>query len=118
MDKILRVNMTNQKLSLEDVLEKYQKLGGRALTSQIVCDEVPAICDPLGSENKLIIAPGLLGGTNVPLSGRISIGAKSPLTGTIKESNAGGVNGHKLAKIGLKAIIVEGQVEKGLYSHE
>ncbi|WP_028309237.1 aldehyde ferredoxin oxidoreductase family protein [Desulfitibacter alkalitolerans] len=115
MDKILRVNMTNQKVSLEDVLEKYQKLGGRALTSQIVCDEVPASCDPLGSENKVIIAPGLLGGTNVPLSGRISIGAKSPLTGTIKESNAGGVTGHKLAKIGLKAIIVEGQAQKGLY---
>ncbi len=84
-------------------------LGGRGLTSTIVAAEVPPTCHPLGPNNKLVIAPGLLSGTAAANSSRISIGAKSPLTGTIKESNAGGTAAQLLAKCGCKAIIVEGQ---------
>jgi len=51
----------------------------------------------------------LLGGTGVPSSGRLSIGAKSPLTGGIKESNGGGTAAGKLARLGIKAIIVQGR---------
>jgi len=66
-------------------------------------------CNPIGAKNKLVIAPGLLSGTNAPSSGRLSVGAKSPLTGGIKESNAGGTAAQKLAKLGVKAIVVEGK---------
>ena len=62
-------------------------------------------------QNKLIIAPGLLGGTGVSTAGRLSIGAKSPLTGGVKEANAGGTAGDTIARHGLKAIIVEGLPE-------
>jgi len=75
--------------------------------------EVPAKCDPLGPENKLIFAPGLLSGTSLVNTSRISIGAKSPLTGTIKESNAGGTVAAALGRLGITAIIVEGQPAKG-----
>ncbi len=112
MSKILRVNMTDQTVSYEDVPEKYRPLGGRGLTSAIVCDEVPPHCHPLGPTNKLVIAPGLVSGTTAPTSGRTSFGAKSPLTGTIKESNSGGLSSQKLARLGLKAIIVEGAPKK------
>ncbi|MEW5952945.1 MAG: aldehyde ferredoxin oxidoreductase C-terminal domain-containing protein [Bacillota bacterium] len=113
MDKFMRVNMTTKEISVEPVPDKYAPLGGRALTSQFVLDEVEPTCEPLGPFNKLIFAPGLLSGTNAPSSGRISVGAKSPLTGTIKESNAGGVASQKIANLGYKAIVIEGQPAKG-----
>lgn len=84
-------------------------LGGRGLTSQLLWTEVNPRCYALGPENKLIIAPGLLTGTIAPCSGRTSLGAKSPLTGTIKESNVGGVAGQYLAGHGIKALILEGK---------
>lgn len=111
MPKMLRINMTNKELKWEDVPEKYAPLGGRALTSQMVLDEVPATCEALGKFNKLVIAPGLLSGTNAPSSGRLSVGGKSPLTGGIKEANAGGITSQKLANLGIKAIVIEGMPE-------
>ena len=70
-------------------------------------DEVNATSHPLGKNNKLVIAPGLLAATLAPSSGRLSVGTKSPLTGGIKESNAGGTAAQNLAKLGYKAIIIE-----------
>lgn len=108
MEKIYRVNMTNQTVSVEPVPEKYKLLGGRALIGQIMLDEVDPTCHPIGPNNKLIIATGLLNGTTAPSSGRISFGGKSPLTNGIKESNAGGPTGTMLGRMLIKAIIIEG----------
>jgi aldehyde:ferredoxin oxidoreductase len=105
----MRINMRTQEIKFEEVPEKYAALGGRALTSQVIADEVPATCDALGELNKLVIAPGLLSGTSAPSSGRLSVGGKSPLTGGIKEANAGGITSQKLANLGIKAIIIEGK---------
>jgi aldehyde:ferredoxin oxidoreductase len=69
---------------------------------------VPPTCHALGTNNKLVFAPGLLSGTAAANSGRLSAGAKSPLTGTIKESNAGGTAAQMLARLGIKALIIEG----------
>jgi len=90
MSKILRVNMTDRTTTYEDVPDKYKFLGGRALTSTLIYDEVDPTCHPLGPNNKLVFAPGIVTGTNSPTSGRVSVGGKSPLTGGIKESNAKG----------------------------
>lgn len=109
MDKILRVNMTDLTSKIEAVPAAWAGLGGRGLTSTIVAAEVPATCHALGPKNKLIFAPGLLTGTPAANSGRLSAGAKSPLTGTIKESNAGGTAAQMLARLGVKALIIEGQ---------
>ncbi len=109
MPQILRVNMSDMTIKYEEFPEKYKKLGGRALTSTIVFDEVPPTCEPLGPFNKVVIAPGLVTGTNAPSSGRLSVGGKSPLTRGIKEANAGGLTAQKLAKLGLKAVVLEGQ---------
>jgi len=116
MSKILRVNMTDLTAKFEDVPEKYKLTGGRGLTSAITCDEVPPTCHPLGPNNKVTFATGIVTGTTSPTSGRISIGGKSPLTGTIKETNSGGMAPQKLAHLGIKAIVVEGQPkEKGKF---
>ncbi|MGD9353648.1 MAG: aldehyde ferredoxin oxidoreductase C-terminal domain-containing protein, partial [Desulfobacterales bacterium] len=69
----------------------------------------PPLCHPLGADNKLIIAPGLLSGTTAAMSGRISVGCKSPLTGGIKEANAGGQAAQVLARLGYAAIVLEGK---------
>lgn len=116
MSKILRVNMTDLTAKSEDVPEKYKLTGGRGLTSAVTCDEVPPTCHPLGPNNKITFAPGIVTGTAAPTSGRLSIGGKSPMTGGIKETNSGGVAARQLARMGIKAIIVEGQPkEKGKF---
>ena len=84
-DRIFRVNMTKLTTSVEKVPAKWAAYGGRGLTSTIVAAEVEPTCHPLGPKNKLVLAPGLLSGTVAANSGRLSIGAKSPLTGTIKD---------------------------------
>jgi aldehyde:ferredoxin oxidoreductase len=111
MDKILRIDVSSEggPTATAEPVGKYAGLGGRALTSAIVSKEVPPLCHPLGGENKLVIAPGLLSGTPAAQSGRISVGGKSPLTGGIKEANSGGQPSQVLAKLGYNAIVLEGK---------
>jgi aldehyde:ferredoxin oxidoreductase len=118
MDKILRINMGadgGPEAKIEP-LGDYAGLGGRAMTSDIVSKEVPPTCHPLGADNKLVIAPGMLSGSVAAMSGRISVGCKSPLTGGIKEANSGGQPSQMLGRLGYAAIVLEGQPkEKALY---
>ncbi|HQO77550.1 MAG TPA: aldehyde ferredoxin oxidoreductase N-terminal domain-containing protein, partial [Thermodesulfobacteriota bacterium] len=111
-EKIYRVNMTTLTTTAEKVPQEWKGLGGRALTSTIVAQEVKPTCHPLGKYNKLVFAPGLLSGTPCSDSGRLSAGAKSPLTGGIKESNSGGTASQLLARLGIRALIIEGVPEK------
>ena len=110
MDKILRINMgpDGKPTATTEPLGAYAGLGGRAMTSAVVAKEVPPQCHALGAENKLVIAPGLLSGTAAAMSGRISVGCKSPLTGGIKEANSGGQASQVLARLGYAAIVLEG----------
>lgn len=111
MDKILRIDMGAEggPKATAAPLGDYAGLGGRAMTSAVVSREVPPLCHPLGAENKLVIAPGMLSGTIAAMSGRLSVGCKSPLTGGIKEANAGGQPSQVLARLGYAAIILEGK---------
>ena len=112
MKKIVRVDMTRLEVKAEDVPDKYRYKGGRWLTDSIVCDEVDPTCHPLGPHNKVVFAPGIVTGTNAPSSGRISVGGKSPLTGGIKEANAGTPFAGMVARLGVKAVVVEGRPEE------
>jgi len=111
MDKILRIDMGADGGPKTDVqpLGDYAGLGGRAMTSGIVAKEVPPLCHPLGEDNKLVIAPGMLSGSKAVMSGRMSVGCKSPLTGGIKEANSGGQGAQVLARLGYAAIVLEGK---------
>ncbi len=110
--EIWRIDVGEQTFSREPVPLSWEKLGGRALLARILVDEVPPTCEPLGAENKLIYAPGLLVGHRLSSCDRISIGGKSPLTGGVKESNAGGRTGFQLVNLGIKALIIEGKPRK------
>jgi aldehyde:ferredoxin oxidoreductase len=105
---VWRVNLNQKTLHKEAVPTNWETTGGRGLIARISLDEIPPKCNPLSPENKLIFAPGLLTGHMLSSCDRISVGGKSPLTGGIKESNAGGRTGLHMARMGMKAMILEG----------
>jgi aldehyde:ferredoxin oxidoreductase len=111
--KILRVNMSELKVTYQDLPVEWKLVGGRGLIAKVMNKEVRPDANPLGPENKLIIAAGPLAGTMAPQLGRISVGGKSPLTLGIKEANAGGIAAQKLDKLGVRAIVVDGAPEEG-----
>jgi aldehyde:ferredoxin oxidoreductase len=115
MERILRVNMADRTARFEPVPSSYKNRAGRWLTSSIVHDEVPATCHPLGPNNKVVFSPGIVTGTPAPTSSRISVGGKSPLTGGIKEANSGTGWGRRLARLGIRALVVEGQPQDGRF---
>jgi aldehyde:ferredoxin oxidoreductase len=114
--QIWRINVREQELKREPIPEAWSHLGGRGLSARILLDEVEPTCDPLGPQNKLVFAPGLLVGHMLSSCDRISIGGKSPLTGGVKEANAGGTTGLQMTLMGIKALILEDlPVEPGLW---
>jgi aldehyde:ferredoxin oxidoreductase len=86
--------------------------GGRSLSSKIIAEKTPPTIHPLDSLNALVIAPTTLAGTSAPNVNRLSVGAKSPLTGGIKEANVGGRVPDILARLGHQALIVQGKAER------
>jgi aldehyde:ferredoxin oxidoreductase len=117
MGKILRVNLTDGKISEEEIPEEMVKkyLGGRGIASRYLFDELEPGVDPLGPENKLIFMSGLLSGTPSPSAGRYSVVAKSPLTNIWAQANSGGRWGVDLKQSGFDGIIFEGISEKPVY---
>ncbi len=109
---VWRVNTRTHEVKTEPVPPTWQRLGGRGLIARILVDEVDAACDPLGAGNKLIFAPGLLVGHMLSSTDRISVGGKSPLTGGIKEANAGGRTGLHMATMGIHALVIEDKSEE------
>lgn len=113
---VYRVNSRTRAVTSEPVHESWSRLGGRGLIARILLDEVPPTCEPLGPYNKLIFAPGLLVGHMLSSCDRISVGGKSPLTGGVKEANAGGTTSLQLVSMGIKALIIEDKPEDNAWS--
>ncbi len=111
--RLLRVDMSSAKVMEEPLPQQYQTIGGRGLVAKIMNAEVPPDCDPLGLDNKLIIAAGPLAGTFAPQLGRLTIGAKSPLTRGVKRSNVGGPVAQWMDRLGIRAIVIEGKAPEG-----
>ncbi len=109
--------MTDGTLEVEQVSQDALRrfVGGRGIASKILIDEVSPDVEPLGPQNKLVLAAGPLAGTIVPASARYEIVAKSPLTGTISCCNAGGHFGAALKMAGYDAIVVEGASQTPVY---
>ena len=115
--KVLRVDLTTRTTSVEEMDEATFRRhpGGRALIAHYLLTELPAGADPLGAENILVFAMGVLTGT--PLSGasRHAVGAKSPLTGGFGEAEVGGFWGAELKRAGWDAIVVTGAAKAPVY---
>jgi len=115
--KILRVNLTNGNVKIEDINEEWAKkyIGGRGYGTRIMYEEVDPAVDPLSEDNKVIIATGPLDGTLAPSSGRVMVITKGALNGAIACSNSGGHFGPALKQTGYDMIILEGKAKEPVY---
>ncbi len=115
--KILRVNLTNNNISTEEIGEAFCRkyLGGAGFIAYFLLKELPKGVDPLGPDNKLIFATGPLTGIHIPGSGRHCIGAKSPLTNTIAKAEVGEFWGPELKFACYDTVIIEGKADKPVY---
>jgi aldehyde:ferredoxin oxidoreductase len=115
--RVLRVDLTNRTYSEEplpvDVARDF--IGGAGFTVKYLYDEVPADCDPLGPENKLIYASGPFTGTRIPCASRMAVNAKSPATGAMGVAMTGGHFPVELKRAGYDVLIIEGVAEKPTY---
>jgi aldehyde:ferredoxin oxidoreductase len=112
MDKILKINTRTGDIRSEACGSDALRLGGRSLIAHLAIKEIDPNCDPLGRNNKFMLAAGLLGDTNVTTAGRYSVGGKSPLTGGTKEASVGGNAGKKMARLGFRAVVLEDAPDK------
>ena len=114
---MLRVNLTARSIEREPLNMDWarQYIGGRGLGTRYLYEEIDPGCDALGPENKVIFATGPLTGTYAPTGGRYMVLCKSPLTGAIACSNAGGYWGPELKFAGYDLLILEGRASKPVY---
>ncbi len=117
MGKVLRVNLSDGKISEEEIPEDSARkfLGGIGIATKYLYDEVPKGADPLGPENKLILMSGPLTGTISPSAGRYDVVCKSPLTGIWGHANSGGSWAQRLKGSGFDGVILEGISPKPVY---
>lgn len=117
IEKLLEINLETESIKTrkleKEIVKKY--IGGRGIGVKLLFDALSPNVDPLSSENILIYATGPLTGTVVPLSGRHVVVSKSPLTGTVFDSSAGGFFGRELRKSGFDVVIIKGSSEKPVY---
>jgi aldehyde:ferredoxin oxidoreductase len=115
--KALRVNLTTRTVQVEplDPMLVRKFMGGRALGAYYLLKEIPANADPLGPENKLIFATGVLTYSQISGANRYTVLGKSPLTGGFGEAEAGGWWGPALVAAGFNLIIFEGKAETPVY---
>ncbi len=115
--KLLHVDLTAGQVHVETPSDDVYRLlaGGRALVAYLLLRDLPAGTDPLGPDNLLIFAPGVLQGSNFPGAGRHGVGAKSPLTGVLGSSEAGGWWGHEFKRTGYDALVVHGRAASPVY---
>lgn len=115
--KILRINLSDNKVRSENLSPEtaMNYIGGRGLNAERLYREIPKGIDPLGPENKLMIATGPLVGTMFPTASRFNVSAKSPQTGIFGDSNAGGHFAPEMKFAGYDQIIIEGIAEGPSY---
>ncbi len=115
--KILHVNLTTGETHIEQPGDDFYRLliGGRAVVAYLLLRDLPAQTDPLSPDNLLIFAPGVMQGTNLPGAGRHGVGGKSPLTGAIASSEAGGWWGHEFKRTGFDALVIRGWAKSPVY---
>ena len=115
--KILRVNLSDGKIWTEEPGELFYRryLGGGGVAAYYLLKELPKDVDPLGPENLLIFAPGVLTGAPAPGCSRFTVAAKSPLSESYGETEAGGWWGPELKFAGFDAVVIQGRAEKPVY---
>jgi len=115
--RILYIDLSDEEVQVENPDDDFYRryFGGRAVVAYHLIKEMEPKVDPLGPENKLIFATGVLTGAPFSGSGRNSVGAKSPLTGAYGDAEVGGFWGAELKHAGFDAVVVEGKARRPVY---
>jgi len=116
-DKVLHVNLSNREIRVEEPGERFFRtyFGGWGVIAHYLLKELEPGGDPLGPDNVLVFAAGVMTGVPVGGTGRSAVGAKSPLTGGFGEADVGGFWGAELKRAGWDAIVITGCAEKPVY---
>lgn len=116
-NKVLRINLPEEDATIEplrmDFAEKY--VGSKGLAIRYMYEDMKPGIDPLGPENNLYFTTGPMTATPIPCSGKLSVAAKSPATGTMNDCSIGGHIGIRLKFAGYDMAVFEGQSEKPVY---
>jgi aldehyde:ferredoxin oxidoreductase len=115
--RILHADLTSGTTRVEQPDDDFYRLlvGGRAVVAYFLLRDLAPQTDPLSPENLLVFAPGIMQGTNFPGAGRHGVGGKSPLTGALGSSEAGGWWGHEFKRAGYDALVIRGRAESPVY---
>lgn len=115
--KILRVDLTEWRYCIEELDKSWVKdvIGGRAANTKRLLEELNVDCDPLGPENILIFGIGPLTGSLLPASAYYTVSSKSPLTGILGDSAAGGQFAAEMKLTGFDQIIIKGKADRPVY---
>ena len=116
-NKVLHVDLNAGTTSIEEPGDAFYRTygGGRSMVAHYLLKHVPVGADALGPDNVLVMAAGVVTGTPVPGAGRHSVGAMSPLSGGITESESGGFWGAEMKRAGWDGIVIHGKSEKPVY---
>jgi aldehyde:ferredoxin oxidoreductase len=115
--KVLWADLSGGKLWEEPLPESLYRsfLGGYGLAARMIYERQPAHVDPLGPENILAFAAGLLTGSGTPSACRFAVAGKSPLTGTWGDAGCGGFFGPELKVAGYDAVFFVGEASRPTY---
>ena len=115
--RVLRIDLTTRSFEVEplDASWVLPAIGGRAANSRRLFEELDPACDPLGPDNLLIFGIGPLTGSLLPASAYYTVSARSPLTGILGDSAAGGQFAAEMKLTGFDQIILTGKGSSLLY---
>ena len=108
MRKYLNINLENQDVKIDEIDGEDVIVVGRHLIAKILLEKNIATVDPLSPDNHLIFSAGPFDGSNFSNANRLSVGCKSPLTGGIKEANAGGTFAFAMGQLEISGITLNG----------
>jgi aldehyde:ferredoxin oxidoreductase len=113
--RVLFVDLARRSFSVEDRPDLFEQgLGGAGVAIRLLEEHCPPDADPLGPDNPIVLAVGPLVGY-FPMASKTVAMFKSPHTGNLGESHAGGRSAIAIRMAGYGALVIQGRSESPVY---
>ncbi len=115
--KILHINLTTGALEVETPSEAFYRkyMGGSLMGMYYILKQTPAGVDPLAPENVMTVMDSVVTGASISGQSRINVNAKSPMSGAIGDSQAGGFFPAEFKFAGFDGLVITGKSPKPVY---
>ena len=115
--KIAYIDLDTETIAFEAIPREWRRkfVGGRGLDAYLLYTNTSGGCDPLGSDNVVVISAGLLGGTLASSASRTHIAAKSPLTNLFGSASMGGFFAPEMRWAGIDHFVIRGKANRPVY---